>query len=151
MQKSLAAMLFVAGLASPALAIDLDIGVGAEVGKSDEASSEGWTVRVCGAETEAEQVKIEVGAPGAKERRTLATWERGAAGKARNVQVYEIPESLAERGKIWVRGTATPKDHEAYLAVFHGDEPKQVMRFEGRKATEAGLNDSAAEFRCPKT
>ncbi|MGH7857046.1 MAG: hypothetical protein ACREQY_06900, partial [Candidatus Binatia bacterium] len=147
---SIAAVLFAVGLGSPAIAIDLDIGVGAEVGeKSGESPDAGWTVRVCRPDTEADEVKIEVGAPGAKDRQTLATWSRSAASDERDVQVYEVPGNLADRGKIWVRGTAKPKDHEATLAVFHGDEAKKVFRFEGREAHDVGTGDAAAKFRCP--
>jgi hypothetical protein len=141
---------FTAGLLSPALAIDLDLGVGAKVGtESSKAGEEGWTVRVCKPATEADQVKIEVGAPDGKDRQTLATWNRSSAGD--DVEVYEVPKQLADRGKIWVRGTAKPERHAAYMGVFHGDEAKKVFEFKGHQGGNIGVSDPAAAFRCPKT
>ena len=133
-------------IAFQARALELDLGVKAGVGEGSTEESEGWSIQLCRASTEANEVVLEVATPGQKNRQTLATWRRTA--NEGPVQVYEVPQ-MAGQGKIWVRASAKPKNSEAYLAVFHGDEAKKVLRFEDRKASVVGVADPSADFPCP--
>ena len=145
----LRAFLLVATLAAApaALALDLnlDLGVSERGGKS---GSEAWSVLVCRPATEAQKVKIEAAKPGSKDRETL-TWDRSSTRSAGNVQELPLGERFRDLGKIWVQGTAEPKNNDVLMAVLYEGKPKRVYSFNQSEKHEVSVKDPDTNFDCP--
>jgi hypothetical protein len=135
----------VAAPAAIALDLNLDLGVGERSGKG---SAQAWSVLVCRPATEAQKVKIEAAQPGSKDRETL-TWDRASNRSAGNVQELPLGERFRDLGKIWVQGTAEPKNNDVLMAVLYEGKPKRVYSFNQSEKHEVSVKDPDTNFDCP--
>jgi hypothetical protein len=151
MRNSILASFFVAALAAQATALDLDVDIGAGVGtRRGEGTSDAWSVQICRPLTEAKRVKIEVAEPGSKQRDTI-TWDRAATRDDGKLQELPLPSRFDDLGRIWVQGTAEPKESEVHMAVLHAGRPKRVLSFRKSEKREVGVKDPDVDFDCPRS
>lgn len=150
MRYPVLAAMFVVSLAGGASALDLNVDLGVGSHGDKEGSTDSWAVQICRPATEARQVKIEVGEPGSKDRETLV-WDRSQTRSEGAVQELAVPRKFRDLGKVFVKGTAEPKNDDVLMAVVYGGKAKKVFSFSKSEKHDVSINDPDTTFDCPSS
>ncbi|MGH7898109.1 MAG: hypothetical protein ACREQQ_09160 [Candidatus Binatia bacterium] len=151
MRRTILASFFAAALAAPANALDLDVDLGAGLGtRRGAAAGDGWSVEICRPLTDAKRVKIQVAEPGSKDRETLS-WDRATSRERGAIQELPLPSRFRDLGRIWVQGSAEPKDSEVHMAVLNAGKPRRIFSFRNSEKSEVSVKDPVADFTCPES
>lgn len=100
------------------------------------AQRDGWFVRVCKTETEAQQIKLWVGLGGnAGSHQDWFTWS------STDESEIDFPGGLRNVKEVWIKGEAIPEGRNVHMCVCYVDHVTQKMEFDDDEEQETSQTD----------